>query len=78
MIMARVRRAAGIAHQVFEQSKFLGGQIDAVAGAFHRRSTRSETKIADRQHRLGRQVATPQQGPRAVPRVPEKEKGFTR
>src|SRR5579872_31099 len=54
--------AAGVAHQVFEQGKFLGGEIDAAAGAFGAVLHAVEFEIVDFENRFRGQMAAAQQG----------------
>jgi len=53
---------AGISHQVFQQAKFFGGELNPPAGAFGAMFHPVEVKIFHHQHRLRGQVAAAQQG----------------
>jgi hypothetical protein len=51
--------AAGIAHQIFEQSEFFCGQLNVTAGAFHLALHSIQTEITYSEDGLRRQMAAP-------------------
>src|SRR5437588_12354357 len=51
--------AAGIAHEIFEQSEFFCGQLNLTAGAFHLALHAIQTEITYSEDGLRRQTATP-------------------
>ena len=63
-----------VAHQVFQQSKFLAGQIDAPPRPLDPALHPVKLQIVHRQHRFRRQMAAPQQRPNARRQLRERER----
>jgi hypothetical protein len=63
----------GVSHQVFEQRKFFGGELDPAAGAFGAVFHAIEVEVFDHEDWLWRQVTAPQQRPDASWEFAERE-----
>ena len=66
--------APGVAHQVFEQRKFLAGEIDSLSRALHNALHAVQFQVADYQHRFRGQMAAAQQRPNARRKFAERER----